>query len=122
MPIAYIVNKGTLLREGTHEWTVRCDKVVASYDLGVVSPSHTTHFNLTTKTAWGLRETGYAYYTQNIAAGYKTGDILGFKLNLSNGTLLISVNGKEVYTHTNVIAPVHVAFSGGTGSVATILS
>jgi len=123
MAVAYVVNKGTLLTNGKHTWAVRIDNISSSTDVGVVSPSHTSHFNYSTKTAWGLRESGFAYYTQVKACdGFKNGDILKFDLDLELGTLGFTINNVKVeFKHTDVVAPVHVAFSGGVGAQATIL-
>jgi hypothetical protein len=124
MATTYQVNKGTLLSTGIHRWRVRCVNVVAHYDLGVASASHTTYFNTgtTPPTAWGLRENGYSYPGgSNTGAPYKTGDILSFTLDCTARSLTISINERHVATHSNIILPVHIAFSGGAQARAEIL-
>ena len=45
-----------------------------------------------------------------------------FDLDIEKRTLDYSVDGVEVlFTHVNIIPPVHIAFCGGKGSVAIIL-
>jgi len=124
---AYLVNKGTLLHSGKHKWTVRVDNLVAPYDLGVVCPFHTSHFNYGTPTAWGIRDNGNClwsrFYDPTKKSSFTSGDILTFYLDLDEGTLQIEVNGVEVqYIWNNVVPPVHLAFSGGAGASATIIS
>ena len=118
----YQVNKGTLLEKGTHKWSVRLDNVVASCDIGVVSPAHTSHFNRSTQTAWGLRENGYCHWgQQQVNTRTKNGDILTFYLDLEAKTLDMECNNVKVFQWNDIIAPVHIAFSGGAGASATIL-
>jgi len=129
MPSSYVISKGTLLQKGKHTWKVKVDNVVGSNDVGVAAPSHpndagNSHFNRQTKTAWGLRENGYAHYTPNtkVFDGYKSGDIIQFNLDLDKGTLEYIINGVKLgFTHTDVVAPVHVAFSGGQNAKASII-
>lgn len=126
MPTAYVVNKGTLLEIGVHTWKVRCENVVPNCDLGVVSPSHTSHFSAGTPTAWGLRDNGRCFKgaSQPSADGnlaFKTGDVLTFTLDCSQGNLSVSINDVHRVTISNIILPVHVAFSGGANARARIL-
>ena len=125
MPTSYVVNKGTLLESGVHTWKVRCENVAPSYDLGVVSPSHATHFNTGTPTAWGLRETGHCYKggpsSQDGNFAFKTGDVLSFTLDCNQRNLSVSINDVHKVTIPNIILPVHVAFSGGANARARIL-
>eukprot|EP01091_Cochliopodium_minus_P011859 TRINITY_DN3471_c0_g1_i1.p1 TRINITY_DN3471_c0_g1~~TRINITY_DN3471_c0_g1_i1.p1 ORF type:complete len:324 (+),score=100.00 TRINITY_DN3471_c0_g1_i1:231-1202(+) len=125
----YVANKGTLLSQGKHAWKVRCDKVIPSYDLGVVSTSHVSHFNMDTQTAWGIRENGYVYWSSQKAIqnetnhqkfAFKDGEIILFELDCEKKTLKIDVKG-NIFVHEDVILPVHVAFSGAQGSIATII-
>jgi hypothetical protein len=121
MPTAYQINKGTLLSTGVHRWKVRCLNVVASYDLGVASPSHMTHFGINS-TAWGIRDSGYTFpLSTNNSTRYKTGDILSFVLNCPQRILTISINDRQVASIPNVVLPVHIAFSGGAQASAEIL-
>lgn len=121
---AYQVNKGTLLEHGKHTWSIRADVVVNSFDVGVVSPSHTSHFNLQSQTAWGLRASGMCHWGQTqVNNRIKNGDILTFHLDLEAKTLQIDHNQERVpFTWSDIISPVHVAFSGGVGSKVTIIS
>ena len=119
----YLVNKGTLLESGKHSWSIRADNVVPSFDVGVVSPSHTAHFSKGTPTAWGLRENGYCLYGQTqVGNRIKNGDILTFHLDLDSKTLRIDHNKERVsFEWNDVKAPVHIAFSGSKGSKVTII-
>ena len=122
---AYQLNKGTLLSKGIHQWSVRCVNVVASFDLGVASPSHSTHFNPGTNppTAWGLRENGHLLPpNSNNGTTYKSGDILSFVLDCTLRSLTISINGRQAATVPNIVLPVHIAFSGGAQARAEIIS
>eukprot|EP00475_Leptophrys_vorax_P026939 TRINITY_DN3834_c0_g1_i1.p1 TRINITY_DN3834_c0_g1~~TRINITY_DN3834_c0_g1_i1.p1 ORF type:complete len:419 (-),score=89.43 TRINITY_DN3834_c0_g1_i1:1466-2692(-) len=123
MTSSYVANKGTLLQTGIHRWKVRVDKVVPSTDVGVVSPQHSSHFNRSTRTAWGLREHGAAYYSNVSTQGkFADGSILEFELNCQANSLSCAVQGiGVVHTFTDVVLPVHIAFSGGAGAKATII-
>ena len=104
---AYAVSKGTLLQTGRHTWTVKYvtppphdpiatalihypSNIVCSMDVGVVAPSHASHFNCSTKTAWGIRDNGLAHYTPNTKQfeGFKTGGILHPSICLFSPPLL----------------------------------
>jgi hypothetical protein len=107
------LNKGTELSIGVHRWQVQCVDNYSFCDLGVVSPSHATHFNVNTRGAWGLRSTGNLYPgNTNNRTPYKIGDILTFVLNCALQTLTISINGDPATTLSNIQLPVHVAFAG----------
>jgi hypothetical protein len=112
------------LKEGKHFWKVKIIKVVASTDVGVISPIHSSHFNLSTPTAWGIRENGWSYYEKhNSGMNFKDGDILSFSLDLNAKTLMCWINNILVpFTHSTVIAPVHISFSGSAGASAEIIS
>jgi hypothetical protein len=121
MPTAYQINKGTLLSTGVHRWKVRCLNMVSPYDLGVVSPSHTSSF-CHGLTSWGLRNNGVSFPSgASNSTPYKTGDILSFVLDCPQRSLTISINQREVATIPDIILPVHIAFSGGTQARAEIL-
>ena len=121
-----VVNNGTLFSDGLHSWKVQC-RVLSSgggYDLGVVSPTHpATHFNTTSGTSWGLRNNGEQYpSTAQSGFNFKEGDVLAFTLDCTQKTLSISINEGPSLTIPNVILPVHVAFCGGKGAQAHILT
>eukprot|EP00475_Leptophrys_vorax_P040189 TRINITY_DN7411_c0_g2_i1.p1 TRINITY_DN7411_c0_g2~~TRINITY_DN7411_c0_g2_i1.p1 ORF type:complete len:259 (+),score=64.79 TRINITY_DN7411_c0_g2_i1:285-1061(+) len=118
------VNKGTLLETGIHRWKVRMDNVVTSSgsDVGVVSPQHHSHFNLGKSTAWGLRHDGHAYHSRvQTGKPFSSGAVLEFVLNCESKSLSCSVQGSLAHTFTDVLLPVHIAFTGHTGSKATII-
>jgi len=134
MASTYAVNKGTLLEggRGVYTWRVLCDNIVAIYDLGVVSPTHTpSHFssNPNTPTAWGIRCNGGNGYPiingkgqpADVKYVFKTGDVLAFSLDSHGGTLAISINDEYKATIPGVIFPVHVAFSAAANARARLL-
>jgi len=119
----YVVNKGTLLTNGIHHWKVRIDNVVPSTDVGIVKEEHQSHFITGAKSAWGLREQGIAYYENKFTGmTFKNGDVIDFYLDLNEKKFSYKINGGNIaFTHQNIIAPVHIAFSGGANAKATII-
>ena len=92
----------------------------------MVSPSHTSHFNLRTPTAWGIRETGYCFNGGPLPPAdsnltFKKGDVLTFTLDCNQRNLSVSINDVHKVTIPDIILPVHVAFSGGANARARIL-
>ena len=127
----FAVNKGTLLEggRGVYTWRVLCDNIVTDYDLGVVSPTHSSHFNMSTPTAWGIRCNGRGgcliingkCQPGGVKYAFKTGDVLAFSLDSHGGTLAISINDEYKATIPGVIFPVHVAFSAAATARARLL-
>jgi len=121
----YAVNKGTLLHQGKHTWTVKIENIGAPTDIGVVAPTHTASGNNQVKTIWALRNNGCVPLVSpstKVFDGFKNGDTVRLDLDLDKKSLQFTVNSKKIdFSHADVVAPVHIAMCAGAGAKASIV-
>jgi hypothetical protein len=112
------------LEKGFHTWKFKILKSTEKMDVGVVSPNHTSHFQTSLPTCWGLRNDGRCYYGGKESTGvcFGEGDIITFYLDFGDNSLVISINDISLpFAFNDVIGPVHIAFCGLTGAAVEIL-